>query len=67
MKVKQNQTECPSYEQLDAELKRIRPDIVHLHNIHGHDCHFGRLFGYLKEKNIKVFYTNLGKLTLKCI
>lgn len=39
------------------KLDKIKPDIVHIHNIHGHDCHFGRLFGYLKEKNIKVFYT----------
>lgn len=40
-----------------AELDRIKPDIVHLHNIHGHDCDFEMLFRYLKEKRIKVFYT----------
>ena len=39
------------------KLDEIKPDIVHVHNIHGHDCHFGQLFRYLKEKNIKVFYT----------
>lgn len=39
------------------KLNEIKPDIVHVHNIHGHDCHFGQLFRYLKEKNIKVFYT----------
>lgn len=39
------------------KLDKIQPDIVHVHNIHGHDCHFGQLFRYLKEKNIKVFYT----------
>lgn len=39
------------------KLDEIKPDIVHIHNIHGHDCHFEQLFRYLKEKNIKVFYT----------
>lgn len=38
-------------------LDRIKPDIVHIHNIHGHDCNFETLFNYLKEKDIKVFYT----------
>ena len=40
-----------------AALEKIRPDIVHIHNIHGHDCHFGMLFRYLREKHIKVVYT----------
>ncbi len=40
-----------------SELERIKPDIVHVHNIHGHDCHFGMLFDYLKKKQIKVIYT----------
>ncbi len=39
------------------QLEKINPDIVHVHNIHGHDCHFGLLFQYLKKKNIKVVYT----------
>lgn len=39
------------------KLDEINPDIVHLHNIHGHDCHLGLLFNYLKEKNIKLFWT----------
>ena len=38
-------------------LEEIKPDIVHIHNIHSHDCHFEKLFRYLKKKNIKVFYT----------
>ena len=42
---------------LIKKLDKINPDIVHLHNIHGHDCHFEMLFRYLKKKNIKVFYT----------
>ena len=39
------------------EMERIRPDIVHLHNIHGHDCHLEILFDYLKKRKIKVFWT----------
>lgn len=40
-----------------AELERIQPDIVHIHNIHGHDCNLEKLLGYLKKKNIKVYWT----------
>lgn len=39
------------------ELEKINPDIVHIHNIHGHNCNFGILFSYLKKKQIKVIYT----------
>lgn len=39
------------------KLDEIKPDIVHVHNIHGHDCHFEQLFRYLKGKGIKTFYT----------
>ena len=38
-------------------LDAVGPDIVHLHNLHGHNVHLGLLFGYLKEKKIKVFWT----------
>lgn len=40
-----------------AILDDIQPDVVHLHNIHGHDCHLEILADYLKEKKIKVFWT----------
>lgn len=40
-----------------AMLDEIGPDIVHLHNLHGHNCDLRLLFGYLKEKKIKVFWT----------
>ena len=39
------------------KLDSIQPDIVHIHNIHGHDCHLGLLFTYLKKKKIKIFWT----------
>ncbi|MBE6763300.1 MAG: glycosyltransferase [Ruminococcaceae bacterium] len=39
------------------ELDRIQPDLVHLHNLHGHDCHLEQLFSYFKAKNIKLIWT----------
>ncbi len=39
------------------ELGRIKPDIVHLHNLHGHNCNLTMLFSYLKENKIKLFWT----------
>ncbi|MBQ3640712.1 glycosyltransferase, partial [bacterium] len=38
-------------------LENIKPDIVHLHNIHSHNCNIGKLLEYLREKHIKVFWT----------
>lgn len=40
-----------------AQLEQIDPDIVHLHNIHGHDCHLELLFSYFKEKKTKLIWT----------
>ena len=40
-----------------SELDRIKPDIVHLHNIHGHDCNLEMLFTYFKEKGIRLVWT----------
>lgn len=40
-----------------AKLDELSPKIVHIHNIHSHNCHFKMLFEYLKEKQIKVIYT----------
>ena len=42
---------------LISHLERIRPDVVHLHNLHSHNCHLGLLFGYLKEKKIRIIWT----------
>ena len=39
------------------ELEKIRPDIVHLHNIHGHDCNLEMLFEYLTHNHIKTVWT----------
>lgn len=42
---------------LIAELERISPDIVHLHNLHSHNVHLELLLSWLREKKIKVFWT----------
>lgn len=42
---------------LIAHLEKINPDVVHLHNIHGHGCNLEMLFNYFKEKKIKLFWT----------
>ena len=39
------------------ELERIQPDIVHLHNIHGHDCNLEMLFSYFRQKKTKLLWT----------
>lgn len=42
---------------LIAKLESIRPDIVHLHNLHGHNCDLELLLGYLKARRSKVIWT----------
>lgn len=42
---------------LITHLERIRPDVVHLHNLHSHNAHLGLLFKYLKERQIRVIWT----------
>lgn len=39
------------------KLEEIRPDIVHLHNLHSHNCNLEMLFSYLKKKKIRVLWT----------
>ena len=38
-------------------LDKLSPEIVHLHNIHSHNCHFEMLLSYLKERHIKTIWT----------
>ncbi len=40
-----------------AEIERFEPDIVHLHNIHGHDCDLARLFTYFREHRTRLVWT----------
>ena len=46
-----------STKRIISELERIKPTIVHLHNIHGHDCNLEILFNYFKKKGIKIVWT----------
>lgn len=39
------------------ELEILQPDIIHLHNIHGHDCNLEMLFTYFKEHKTKLVWT----------
>jgi len=39
------------------EIERIQPDIVHLHNIHSHDCNLEMLFAYFRKSNVKIIWT----------
>ena len=38
-------------------VKEYDPDIVHIHNIHGHDVDFEKLLVFLKSRNKKIVYT----------
>ena len=40
-----------------TELEQLAPDIVHLHNIHGHDCDLEMLFPYFREHRTKLIWT----------
>lgn len=44
-------------ERLVSWLEFVRPDVVHLHNIHGHYLNIERLFGYLKARAPRVIWT----------
>ena len=46
-----------STQKMIRELERIQPDIVHLHNIHGHDCDLDMLFSYFHQKKTKLLWT----------
>ena len=39
------------------EIKRIKPDIIHIHNIHGYFLNYRILFEYLSKANIPVIWT----------
>lgn len=40
-----------------AELERFAPDVVHLHNLHNHNCNIEALLAYLKKRQIRVIWT----------
>ena len=44
-------------EKLIKELEKIKPDIIHIHNIHSHNCNLKMLFSYIRKNGIKVYWT----------
>lgn len=42
---------------LIAKLDTIKPDIIHLHNLHGYYINLNILFSYIKANHIKVVWT----------
>ncbi len=42
---------------LIKQLEKIKPDIIHLHNIHGHNLNLKTFFTYLKKNKIRVIWT----------
>lgn len=42
---------------LIEQIQLIRPDVIHLHNIHDHYINYKVLFGYLNKSDIKVVWT----------
>ena len=38
-------------------IDRIKPDIIHVHNLHNNYIHVGLLFDYIKNNHIKVIWT----------
>lgn len=42
---------------LVSRLDHFDPEIVHIHNIHGHNCDLEMLFAYLKERGQKIIWT----------
>lgn len=49
-----NETET---NRLIAFIQEVKPDIIHLHNIHGHYVHVDRLMAYIKQHHIPVVWT----------
>lgn len=48
---------CNETKRLIQEIERIRPDIIHLHCIHGYYINYKYLFQYLNLSNIPVVWT----------
>jgi len=39
------------------QLKKFSPDLIHIHNIHGHDVNLSILIKWLKKNNMKIVWT----------
>lgn len=40
-----------------SDIKELKPDVIHIHNIHGYFLNYRMLFEYLKEADIPVIWT----------
>ena len=51
------------------KLDIIKPDIIHLHNLHNNNINIEILFNYIKQNNIKVYWTfhDCWAFTGKCV
>ena len=49
-------------------LNRIKPTIVHIHNLHGHYLNYSMLFDYFNKNDIKIVWTfhDCWPITGKC-
>lgn len=43
--------------QLIKQIKKVNPDLIHIHNLHGYYLNYPLLFNYLSEVNIPVVWT----------
>lgn len=46
-----------STRRLIGYLDQLRPDVLHLHNLHSHACDLGMLFSWIHRHRVKVFWT----------
>lgn len=44
-------------QKLIKELHKTKPDVIHIHNIHAHNCNLEMLFDYIRKNNIKTYWT----------
>lgn len=58
-----------STQKLIRQIENIKPDIIHLHNLHGYYINIELLFKYLKSSNIPVVWTlhDCWPLTGHCV
>lgn len=62
---------CGSYfgtKQLIKQLKKLQPDILHLHNLHNFTINIPELFSYIKKEKVKTVWTlhDCWSMTGKC-
>ena len=48
---------CNATKKLIEQIKEIKPDIIHLHNLHGYYLNINVLFKYLNVSNIPIVWT----------